>query len=290
MAPLDDVDVASQQFEDLRGEVLAEVEAWQLLGERVRALGQNAEALAQAAEATLAGVEGWVGQAFNPGEVDGARWAETMQAHLDQANREAQNILTRLQTALGGIVDGAVSEVVDAVEDTVSLFTDSAQQQIDDIQSSLDVFASDLTDDWPERLERAGGGLVESVEKVSAALDEEMVEVLTEAYGDVTGQMESLADRTVDTIQEAYTALEGQVEDVLQDTTDKLQVCGRGWSDKVQQLDESYTELRTQLTQTAEDLGKIYELVTEGVQSSGIGMNAAASILMDAKAVMSGVS
>jgi archaellum component FlaC len=287
---MEDLNVIRETVATLIGEANAEVAAWQKLEAKVRLLVESVAELDGAIDTCVAGIQQTAATAAAAVNLDAAAIEQgkaivgtTMTSLRDLADRCAV-----MHDRLGP--NGDVHEPISMLASTMEALQQTAGTHRSELQERYETFIESLQEGWASRLETVSDTVIEGATDLAETLDNELVEGIEGAFDDAGDELSELAETSCDRLSAVYESLEDSFEETIETTQEGLEKLGQEWTGRFEEMQQKYTSLGADLETLGKDVGEIYEMVMTSMQSSGIGMNSAASALSDLKGLLSGVS
>lgn len=273
--------------------VEGERDAWVSLLQRLAALGQRAtEAQSQmenclaTAESAITGLPNAVALATTAiGAVPGL---EPVLAHANQSLADVQASVKGLAEAVSR--GGVLTEGLDQMEEAVIEIDEVTDTEIERVSDAAATLIADLSDTWPELLTTAVENLDDARQELAEALEETMDEGLQESCHEATAAVDSVVGSVGDATDDIVQIFTTEAQAIIGESRQRLGRHRGQWAERTAALGTAYGDLVRDLDGLGRDLSDLYSLVTTGMQTSGIGMHAAASSLDDLKNLMGGVA
>jgi DNA repair exonuclease SbcCD ATPase subunit len=159
----------------------------------------------------------------------------------------------------------------------------------DHIRQRLQAFDESVSQPWVEVIKALSLEASQHASSVNAAL-EELEAAVALAQEEVLEELSALGDALREAVEDAVDDTEAHLQSVLGETVADLEAENRTWEDRLASLEGSFEQLEQEVQELGRSLNSVYALVMEGMRSSAVGMEAAASALDDLRSVMTEVN
>jgi hypothetical protein len=290
----EDVETIGQEIDALTAQGETELAAWRDLLNRSRELAERIRHVHQAAEGALhaldaIGTSGRGGAGTNdpssppPG-------LQTLRDVLERSKERAQLLLDRASAHAERFVDGDVSEALKVVESAAVDLADLSMEHLEHLGVRVEELSNDLMDDWPTQVEESTNVILDATRGAAEILEADLREAVDEACTELAESLARAAESVSETVRDSIERFTAKVNGVIDENIEQMQGRGRQWTGRMEELKSAYAGLGRDVETLGQELETIYSLVMDGMQTSGIGMNAAAASLTDLQSIMRGVA
>jgi chromosome segregation ATPase len=256
-------------FETLRREIEVETAAWQDIRDRAAACMERRTMVVQQAEALVGEMEGLTAALGAANTEIGERLAGLFGDldRLEQATTDLPQRLTEVREGLNELINATWKELDSVVEDA----------------------AESLREESGQIFGEAGSALETEAEELRGFLEEDVLEVIQERCEETLDSVSETCTKLVESVDERFAAVVETAHERTAELMEQLDSFGENWTKNVTEVKDAYEKLVEEITGLGDDVTTLTEGIDAALDTTGIGMNAAAGTLDDIRSVMTDI-
>jgi hypothetical protein len=274
------------RIETLTRDLVDEVAAWRSMINTGSLLHGRLERLGELSQARVAAV---MGQPDRMREVSSASFtkeASVVQLRMFTAACDDLARDLRLQTESLQQLETAIDGVGQRI---LALREADASRKVE-FDSRFESSVAAVAVQSAEAVETLGERSVSTTQELSTQLHEQVPEMLQEAFTAAIDSLDEAAGTAAEDIALAVDELAHVATGALAEVAEALDINGKAWRDGARRLSSEYDQIFATIERIENDVATVVTGVTDAMNLSGLGANAAARSLEDITNVMAGLA